>query len=36
LADPINKVYTLNFTDSIASTGLNSNITDKFTWVSNF
>ena len=36
LADPVNKVYTLNFTDSIAATGLNSNITDKFTWVSNY
>lgn len=36
LADPVNKIYTLNFTDSIAATGLGSNITDKFTWVSNY
>ena len=35
-ADPINKIYTLSFTDSIAATGLSSNITDKFTWVSNY
>jgi hypothetical protein len=36
-ADPVNKIYTVNFTDSTTGTGgFSSNITDKFTWVSNY
>jgi len=33
LADPVNKKYVLNFTDSTA--GANANFTDSYTWVSN-